>query len=103
MNMEPKSGSGSWLMTAALFKKGEKMNDNEMILALQNEVFAAVNRSKMPMAVKYLVLENALMKVNAAMQAEKEQQEAAQTQAAMQESEQAQEAEATAEPAAPAD
>ena len=50
------------------------MSDNEMILTLQNEVFAAVNASKMPLAVKSLVLENALMKVNAAMQAEKERQ-----------------------------
>ena len=52
------------------------MSDNEMILTLQNEVFAAVNTSKMPLAVKSLVLENALMKVNAAMQAEKERQAA---------------------------
>lgn len=52
------------------------MSDNEMILALQNEVFAAVNASKMPLAVKSLVLENAMMKVNAAMQAEKERQAA---------------------------
>ena len=53
------------------------MSDNDMILTLQNEVFAAVNRSKMPLAVKSLVLENALMKVNAAMQTEKEQQASA--------------------------
>lgn len=52
------------------------MSDNEMILTLQNEVFAAVNASKMPLAVKSLVLENALMKVTAAMQAEKERQAA---------------------------
>lgn len=52
------------------------MSDNEMILTLQNEVFAAVNASKMPLAVKSLVLENALMKVNAAIQAEKERQAA---------------------------
>ena len=52
------------------------MSDNDMILTLQNEVFAAVNASKMPLAVKSLVLENALMKVNAAMQAEKERQAA---------------------------
>ena len=52
------------------------MSDNEMILTLQNEVFAAVNASKMPLAVKSLVLENALKKVNAAMQAEKERQAA---------------------------
>ena len=52
------------------------MSDNEMILTLQNEVFAAVNASKMPLAVKSLGLENALMKVNAAMQAEKERQAA---------------------------
>ena len=52
------------------------MSDNEMISTLQNEVFAAVNASKMPLAVKSLVLENALMKVNAAMQAEKERQAA---------------------------
>lgn len=52
------------------------MSDNEMILTLQNEVFAAVNASKMPLAVKSLVLENALIKVNAAMQAEKERQAA---------------------------
>lgn len=57
------------------------MSDNEMILTLQNEVFAAVNASKMPLAVKSLVLENALMKVNAAMQAEKEQQAAEATEA----------------------
>ena len=57
------------------------MNDNELIFSLQNEVFAAVNRSKMPLAVKSLVLENALMKVNAAMQTEKEQQAAMQKQA----------------------
>lgn len=57
------------------------MSDNEMILTLQNEVFAAVNASKMPLAVKSLVLENALMKVNAAMQAEKERQVAEATEA----------------------
>lgn len=57
------------------------MSDNEMILTLQNEVFAAVNASKMPLAVKSLVLENALMKVNAAMQAEKERQTAEATEA----------------------
>ncbi len=57
------------------------MSDNEMILTLQNEVFAAVNVSKMPLAVKSLVLENALMKVNAAMQAEKERQAAEATEA----------------------
>ena len=57
------------------------MSDNEMILTLQNEVFADVNASKMPLAVKSLVLENALMKVNAAMQAEKERQAAEATEA----------------------
>lgn len=57
------------------------MSDNEMILTLQNEVFAAVNASKMPLAVKSLVLENALLKVNAAMQAEKERQAAEATEA----------------------
>lgn len=57
------------------------MSDNEMILTLQNEVFEAVNASKMPLAVKSLVLENALMKVNAAMQAEKERQAAEATEA----------------------
>lgn len=57
------------------------MSDNEMILTLQNEVFAAVNASKMPLAVKSLVLENALMKVNAAMKAEKERQAAEATEA----------------------
>ena len=57
------------------------MSDNEMILTLQNEVFAAVNASKMPLAVKSLVLENARMKVNAAMQAEKERQAAEATEA----------------------
>ena len=55
------------------------MSDNEMILTLQNEVFAAVNASKMPLAVKPLVLENALMKVHAAMQAVKERQAAEST------------------------
>ena len=48
------------------------MSDNELILNLQNEVLAAVNRSRMPLAVKSLVLENVLMKVNAAMQEEKQ-------------------------------
>lgn len=57
------------------------MSDNEMILTLQNEVFAAVNASKMPLAVKSLVLENAMMKVNDAMQAEKERQAAEATEA----------------------
>lgn len=57
------------------------MSDNEMILTLQNEVFEAVNASKMPLAVKSLVLENAMMKVNAAMQAEKERQAAEATEA----------------------
>lgn len=41
------------------------MSDNEMILTLQNDVFAAVNRSTMPLMVKSLVVENALLKLNA--------------------------------------
>ena len=45
------------------------MSDNEMILTLQNEVFAAVNASKMPLAVKSLVLENALKKERQAAEA----------------------------------
>ena len=45
------------------------MSDNEMILTLQNEVFAAVNASKMPLAVKSLVLENALMSAREAAEA----------------------------------
>lgn len=55
------------------------MSDNDMIQELQNNVFLAVNASRMPLAVKALVLENALLKISSAM---KDQREAADSAAA---------------------
>lgn len=43
------------------------MTDNERVQILQTEVVEAVNRSRLPLGVKALVLENALLKVTAAM------------------------------------
>ena len=40
------------------------MSDNELIIQLQNNVLNAINSSQMPLMVKSLVLENALLKVN---------------------------------------
>ena len=50
------------------------MSDNELIIQLQNNVLNAINSSQMPLMVKSLVLENALLKVNAAMKNESEKQ-----------------------------
>ena len=50
------------------------MSDNELIIQLQNNVLNAINSSQMPLMVKSLVLENALLKVNAAMKNEAEKQ-----------------------------
>ena len=50
------------------------MSDNELIIQLQNNVLNAINSSQMPLMVKYLVLENALLKVNATMKNEVEKQ-----------------------------
>lgn len=43
------------------------MSDNELIIQLQTNVLNAINSSQMPLMVKSLVLENALLKVNATM------------------------------------
>ena len=50
------------------------MSDNELIIQLQNNVLNAINSSQMPLMVKSLVLENALLKVNATMKNEAEKQ-----------------------------
>ena len=47
-----------------------KMSDNELIIQLQTNVLNAINSSQMPLMVKSLVLENALLKVNATMKNE---------------------------------
>ena len=41
------------------------MSDNEVIMNLQRELFAVLNNSTMPLMVKSLVVENALLKLNA--------------------------------------
>ena len=51
-----------------------KMSDNELIIQLQNNVLNAINSSQMPLMVKSLVLENALLKVNATMKNEADKQ-----------------------------
>lgn len=40
------------------------MSDNEVIMNLQCDLFAVINSSKMPLMVKSLVVENALLKLN---------------------------------------
>lgn len=47
------------------------MTDNERVQILQTEVVDAVNRSRLPLGVKALVLENTLLKINAAMETAK--------------------------------
>ena len=44
------------------------MTDTEKIAALQQTVVAALNAAPLPLGVKALVLENALLRVQAAMQ-----------------------------------
>ena len=41
------------------------MGDNEVIMNLQRDLFAVLNNSTMPLMVKSLVVENALLKLNA--------------------------------------
>ena len=41
------------------------MSDNEVIMNLQRDLFAVINNSTMPIMVKSLVVENALLKLNA--------------------------------------
>lgn len=40
------------------------MSDNEVIMNLQRDLFAILNNSTMPIMVKSLVVENALLKLN---------------------------------------
>lgn len=40
------------------------MSDNEVIMNLQRDLFAVLNNSTMPIMVKSLVVENALLKLN---------------------------------------
>lgn len=41
------------------------MSDNEVIINLQRDMFSVLNNSTMPLMVKSLVVENALLKLNA--------------------------------------
>ena len=41
------------------------MSDNEVIMNLQRDLLAVLNNSTMPLMVKSLVVENALLKLNA--------------------------------------
>lgn len=41
------------------------MSDNEIIINLQGDLFSVLNNSTMPLMVKSLVVENALLKLNA--------------------------------------
>lgn len=41
------------------------MSDNEIIMNLQRDLFSVLNNSTMPLMVKSLVVENALLKLNA--------------------------------------
>ena len=41
------------------------MSDNEVIMNLQRDLFAVLNNSTMPLMVKSLVVENALLKLDA--------------------------------------
>lgn len=51
------------------------MSDDELVVKLQNDVLDAVNASRMPLMVKAIVLENALLKVNASIRSENEKQQ----------------------------
>ena len=46
------------------------MSDNELIIQLQTNVLNAINSSQMPLMVKSLVVENALLKLNAELKSE---------------------------------
>ena len=71
------------------------MSDNELIIQLQNNVLNAINSSQMPLMVKSLVLENALLKVNVTMknEAEKQAQQTQEQVGTKEEKEEAEEAE----------
>ena len=47
------------------------MSDNEIIINLQGDLFSVLNNSTMPLMVKSLVVENALLKLNAELKNEK--------------------------------
>lgn len=46
------------------------MSDNEVIINLQRDLFSVLNNSTMPLMVKSLVVENALLKLNAELKSE---------------------------------
>ena len=46
------------------------MSDNELIIQLQTDVLSVVNSSQMPLMVKAIVIENVLLKLNAAVKEE---------------------------------
>lgn len=46
------------------------MNDNEIIRKLQDDVFDVLNQSQMPVMVKALIVENALLKLHDALSKE---------------------------------
>lgn len=46
------------------------MSDNEVIMNLQRDLFAVLNNSTMPLMVKSLVVENALLKLNSVLKNE---------------------------------
>ena len=70
------------------------MSDNELIIQLQTNVLNAINSSQMPLMVKYLVLENALLKVNATIKNEADKQaQQTQEQVCMKEEQEEEEAE----------
>lgn len=46
------------------------MSDNEVIMNLQRDLFAVLNNSTMPLMVKSLVVENALLKLNSELKSE---------------------------------
>lgn len=43
------------------------MSDNELVLTLQTDVIACINNSKLPLAVKRLILENVLLRIDSAL------------------------------------
>ena len=47
------------------------MSDNEVIMNLQRDLFSVINKSTMPLMVKSLVVENALLKLNSELKNEK--------------------------------
>lgn len=71
------------------------MSDNELIIQLQANVLNAINSSQMPLMVKSLVLENALLKVNATIknEADKQAQQTQEQVGMKEEQEEAEEAE----------